>query len=701
MIRHLELHNFATHEDAEIEFENNKNIIIGKTGSGKTNLLQAIDFAFLGNEQGTNLEELIADGADSAEVILDYLEPRTNQTYRIHRILTRKTDAGADHVCSITNLETNETIRKPEPVRKTLEALGVENSVFRYVVHVPQGKFADILQEGQDHKTILDRLFKIVQLEETYQELGGKDAPIKTIQDRIKGNQLEKATLDADGSKLGQEQALYQRLKEEREPKQRKVSQAKEQYEQLKSIAPSLRQKLTELDSLESKVGDAKALIQTSQNAKQKLLPQLQSLLPIEEISTIKTLNSRDMTEHLGKLENDLPNLILDRDALDAGHTESVKKAAAAKSRYDLAREEQSSIAKQLQYINSYLAGKGEQPEIQCDKCGTLLTPERWGSHVDETKKRLEETVEKVQQAKGVWSAEIMTGEQIKEKLDKARSRVDNHQKAVGLLNQWVTHCESEEAGEKALIQLAEDKKAIVANLCVLLENKDETDNQISQKARLELSKLESLPNQITEWERELSSYDENTLAPQLGRVETARAAKKRAEEEVQPKIDSDTRKIEMLQTIRTAFREIQPAVRRGFVARITVSANDYLKRLYVGAEIENFEFTEGYEFLVTRAGHKRHAHRLSGGQQVLASMAFLIALSEVLSELDFLILDEPTTHLDENRRKELVNVLENLRRVPQLIIVDHHPELLAAADTRFEVALNDEGQSKVVQISE
>jgi len=76
------------------------------------------------------------------------------------------------------------------------------------------------------------------------------------------------------------------------------------------------------------------------------------------------------------------------------------------------------------------------------------------------------------------------------------------------------------------------------------------------------------------------------------------------------------------------------------------------------------------------------------------------MALSEVLSELDFLILDEPTTHLDENRRNELVNVLENLRRVPQLIIVDHHLELLAAADTRFQVTLT-EGQSHVAEIQE
>jgi exonuclease SbcC len=177
MIRRLELHNFATHEDTEIEFGNGKNIIIGQTGSGKTNLLQAIDFAFLGGEQGLNLEELIADGADSAEVVLDYLDPRTNQNYSIHRSLTRKTDGGADHDCSILNLETNETIKKPDPVRKTLEALGVETSVFRYVVHVPQGKFADILQEGQDRKTILDRLFKVAQLEETHRELGLEEDP--------------------------------------------------------------------------------------------------------------------------------------------------------------------------------------------------------------------------------------------------------------------------------------------------------------------------------------------------------------------------------------------------------------------------------------------------------------------------------------------------------------------------------------------
>lgn len=29
---------------------------------------------------------------------------------------------------------------------------------------------------------------------------------------------------------------------------------------------------------------------------------------------------------------------------------------------------------------------KGEQPEITCDKCGTILTRDQWGRHIEEGK---------------------------------------------------------------------------------------------------------------------------------------------------------------------------------------------------------------------------------------------------------------------------------------------------------------------------
>jgi len=65
------------------------------------------------------------------------------------------------------------------------------------------------------------------------------------------------------------------------------------------------------------------------------------------------------------------------------------------------------------------------------------------------------------------------------------------------------------------------------------------------------------------------------------------------------------------------------------------------------------------------------------------------------LSTTGFVILDEPTTRLDEKRREDLVAVLSALQNVPQLIIVDYNPELKEVAD-RFCVSLDAEGNSIV-----
>ena len=58
-------------------------------------------------------------------------------------------------------------------------------------------------------------------------------------------------------------------------------------------------------------------------------------------------------------------------------------------------------------------------------------------------------------------------------------------------------------------------------------------------------------------------------------------------------------------------------------------------------------------------------------------------------------------SRLDENGRRELVTVLENLRRVPQLMVVDHHQARAAAeaADTQFRITLAQDGRSHVEQV--
>ena len=70
------------------------------------------------------------------------------------------------------------------------------------------------------------------------------------------------------------------------------------------------------------------------------------------------------------------------------------------------------------------------------------------------------------------------------------------------------------------------------------------------------------------------------------------------------------------------AARHEHRCERRTFVFRITANSNDYLTLLYGGSEIENFEFLEDYEFIVTRAGQSiiHESQRNLGARSAIAS---------------------------------------------------------------------------------
>ncbi|MEM2003461.1 MAG: AAA family ATPase [Nitrososphaerota archaeon] len=72
-----------------------------------------------------------------------------------------------------------------------------------------------------------------------------------------------------------------------------------------------------------------------------------------------------------------------------------------------------------------------------------------------------------------------------------------------------------------------------------------------------------------------------------------------------------------------------------------------------------------------------------------------------LLQALELLLMDEPTIHLDSERRKELVNILKNFkgggRMITQLIAVSHDPELEDAVDEVHEVDMSKSG-SKIKQ---
>ncbi len=78
----------------------------------------------------------------------------------------------------------------------------------------------------------------------------------------------------------------------------------------------------------------------------------------------------------------------------------------------------------------------------------------------------------------------------------------------------------------------------------------------------------------------------------------------------------------------------------------------------------------------------------LSGGQQVAFALALRFAMARNFSQsMELLVLDEPTVHLDAQRRTGLTELLLKLKtKIPQMLIVTHDPELEVAGDRVIRV---------------
>ena len=88
----------------------------------------------------------------------------------------------------------------------------------------------------------------------------------------------------------------------------------------------------------------------------------------------------------------------------------------------------------------------------------------------------------------------------------------------------------------------------------------------------------------------------------------------------------------------------------------------------------------------------------VSGGEKIAIALALRLGITQAMSngELDTILLDEPTIHLDSSRRHELINLLKEISSLPQMIIVTHEPQLENAADNLIKVEKVN-GISKVI----
>jgi len=98
----------------------------------------------------------------------------------------------------------------------------------------------------------------------------------------------------------------------------------------------------------------------------------------------------------------------------------------------------------------------------------------------------------------------------------------------------------------------------------------------------------------------------------------------------------------------------------------------------------------------------------LSGGEKVSVALALRLGMASLLgaSNLNLMILDEPTTHLDAERKKSLVGVLSQLSNISssetrmQFLIITHDEEIFedSTVEQIYKFESTEQG-SKVIEL--
>jgi chromosome segregation protein len=89
----------------------------------------------------------------------------------------------------------------------------------------------------------------------------------------------------------------------------------------------------------------------------------------------------------------------------------------------------------------------------------------------------------------------------------------------------------------------------------------------------------------------------------------------------------------------------------------------------------------------------------LSGGERALTSIALLFAVSQV-NPPPFIVLDETDAALDEANSRKYGDMIEDLSKRSQLILITHNRETMSRAGVLYGITMGSDGASKLLSIA-
>jgi len=207
------------------------------------------------------------------------------------------------------------------------------------------------------------------------------------------------------------------------------------------------------------------------------------------------------------------------------------------------------------------------------------------------------------------------------------------------------------------------EREGILADLATVQANYDAKQHQaLSNENRQLVGAQAELKERLRHDKQRLAQLEEEIT--DLREVQTELMVAEQKEQEW-------AKLSETMTFIRKTIREAGPYITRRLVQLISMQANQIFGDIMDDHTME-LEWTEEYAINVTYKGQKRAFQQLSGGEQMTAALSVRLALLREMSDIRLAFFDEPTAHLDRERRENLSAQITRIKGFNQLFVISH-----------------------------
>ena len=686
MIHSIELIDFLAHHDTKLEFNNDATVFVGQNGAGKSSIIDAITFSLFGSHMRKNNKSLIRRGANKALVKVEF--SANGKKYRT----VRQIDAKGTLTAQFLEKNGEDFIPIAEGERKQFgesmteeveKVLGINFEKLKIASIVQQGELNSIIKaKPKEFKELLNTIIGIDRLDvavESMKEVlkefrkdiqtkyGFDDTQIELLENRMNEFQNE----------ITNSKPMMKKLEEEKQVRETKIIQIEQEVEKdsVKEI------QLRELeDQKEELVSYAKETIK-----------KIQRDVMEEERKVNECKGCFSIVSKRGEIESRLFKLEEELQTISKELVESEKK----KIRF----EEQGEFANRLELKD------GKCPV--CDSKVDHLNPLFQKEHLEEEIKTLDRKISQTKEKQVELEDSI---EKINDELREAEN-ADIKLKTHNISTE--TELEQIAATIKEKVKKIKDIP-ITINSGQLLEA-----SSIDAHAKMKYEKILQIEKTTSGFNQDeflLKKKDLIQNRDRLRQIDQEFGAISNRIENAEQQLERNRIILDELHNVRKYVIELENIQKNvysidGPVAKslrswaldiISEKASEYLEKLNTKIQrISLSQKTRDVNITCYARSTMLELESLSGGEQVSIALSLRLGMAHLLgaSNLNFMILDEPTTHLDSERRKALVGVLSQLASIRgeeasmQFIIISHDAEIFEDSSVEniynFESAIN------------